>query len=133
MMVNPNSPGDVFVIAAGQEVRAVNVALDAVPDIDGQANRGFFYADVLTHPLRPLRVARGHIEPNGFVTRHPTRNHYLVTIVNGSGTIRVHDDGRQRQIAFKPADVIVFAPQTLHEWLNGPKPLDFVGVELVEN
>jgi quercetin dioxygenase-like cupin family protein len=116
----------------GEEVD-LRTSIDHVPDINGQANSGFYYGNVLLHPKRPIAVARGHIEKGCHVVTHDTRNHYVVTILNGCGSIRLHRDGAIEDISFSAGDVIVFPPATTHEWRNGDEPLDFVGVELLEN
>lgn len=118
---------------SGLESADIKMSIDAVPAINSLANAGFYYGNVFLHPKRPLAVARGHIDAGGHVVTHDTRNHYVVTVLNGSGSVRLHRDGAVEEISFKAGDVIVFPPAATHEWRNGDQPLDFVGVELLEN
>ncbi|MGD9535894.1 MAG: cupin domain-containing protein [Alphaproteobacteria bacterium] len=128
--------GDVYVVDNAQGKRPMvlqkdGFALADVPKIGEGANQGFSYATALELPLVGITVNRGRVEPGGSITAHEGPSAYVLYVVGGTGKlINVDKDGNTTsEIAYKPEDVIVFQPNTLHRWENGGEPFDFVGFE----
>lgn len=115
----------------GGSRRDASATLDLVSEIEGQQNKGFYYGVLLEHAQRPAQVARGVVAAKGFAVRHRTANHYVVTVIAGTGTIRIHREGGPEDCVVARGDIAVLPPDTLHEWIGGSDTLEFVGVELL--
>ena len=125
-------PGSLTVVSKQGNVTHKDTAqLNLVPEIEGKQNKGFYYGVVLEHEERPVQVARGSIVADGFAVQHRTANHYIVTVIAGSGTIRIHRDEGSEDCPLAAGDVAVLPPNALHEWISGTERLEFVGVELL--
>jgi quercetin dioxygenase-like cupin family protein len=134
----PAHAGEVYVIenAAGKKAAAVKKeapALSAVPAMpDGKKNQGFNYAMLYDMPGAATHVMRGHVDARGTIAVHQGALPYVLYVVSGSGKLSLNDEGGGQigEITYKPDDVIVFQPNTLHGWINGDTPFEFLGVEL---
>jgi quercetin dioxygenase-like cupin family protein len=134
----PAHAGEVYVIENGAGKKAVAVKKDApalapVPAMpDGKKNQGFNYAMLYDMPGAATHVMRGHIDAKGSIAVHEGPLPYILYVVSGSGKLSLNDasGGQIGEITYKPDDVIVFQPNTLHGWTNGDTPFEFLGVEL---
>ena len=68
----------------------------------------------------------------GKVGVHEGAQQYILYVIRGAGELTLIGKGGEvvAQVAYKPDDVIVFQPHTLHGWVNGSEPFDFLGVDL---
>jgi quercetin dioxygenase-like cupin family protein len=134
----PAWAGDVYVIENGAGDKAVAAkketsALAAVPVMpNGSANRGFNYGMLYELPGAGTHVMRGHVDAKGTIAIHEGPLPYILYVISGSGKLSLNDKGGGQigEITYKPDDVIVFQPNTLHGWTNGDAPFEFLGVEL---
>jgi quercetin dioxygenase-like cupin family protein len=130
--------GDVNVIQNSQGKMPVAIKNDAftlapVPAMgEGKPNQGFSYATAFEMPGSALQIARGHVEPRGKVAAHEGAQQYILYVIRGSGQLTLIGANGEpiKEITYKPDDVIVFEPHTLHGWVNGDEPFDFLGVDL---
>jgi quercetin dioxygenase-like cupin family protein len=134
----PACAGEIYVIENGQGKKAVAVkkeaaALAAVPAMpDGKPNQGFNYAKLYELPGANTHVMRGHVDAKGSIAVHEGPLLYILYVISGSGKLSLNDTGGAQigEITYKPDDVIVFQPNTLHGWTNGDSAFEFLGVEL---
>ncbi len=134
----PARAGEVYVIENGQGNKAVAAkketnALTAVPVMpNGKSNQGFNYGALYEMPGGLTHVMRGHVDPKGSIAIHEGPLPYILYVISGTGKLSMNDkDGEQiGAITYKPDDVIVFQPNTLHGWTNGDTAFEFLGVEL---
>jgi quercetin dioxygenase-like cupin family protein len=130
--------GDVYVIENSQgktpmAVKNDSFSLAAVPAMgEGKPNQGFSYATAFEMPGSAIQVARGHVDAGGKVAVHEGAQQYILYVIRGAGELTLIGKGGEvvAQVAYKPDDVIVFQPHTLHGWVNGSEPFDFLGVDL---
>ncbi len=54
------------------------------------------------------------------------------TLVAGTGKLTLNGKGGEQigEITYKPDDVIVFQPKTLHGWVNGDAAFEFLGFDM---
>jgi oxalate decarboxylase/phosphoglucose isomerase-like protein (cupin superfamily) len=67
------------------------------------------------------------------VAAHDGPQQYILYVIGGTGTLGLVDQAGATisEIKYKPDDVIVFQPKTLHNWKNsGGAPFEFLGVDL---
>ena len=59
-------------------------------------------------------------------------NQYILYVVAGTGKLTLNGKGGEQigEITYKPDDVIVFQPQTLHGWVNGDAAFEFLGFDM---
>ena len=134
----PACAGEIYVIENGQGKKAVAVkketaALSAVPAMpDGKPNQGFNYAKLYELPGAEYPVMRGHVDAKGSIAVHEGPLPYVLYVISGSGRLSLNDAGGAQigEVVYKPDDVIVFQPDTLHGWTNGDTAFEFLGVEL---
>jgi quercetin dioxygenase-like cupin family protein len=132
------SAGDVYVIENSQgktpiAVKSDSFSLAPVPALgEGKPNQGFSYATAFEMPGSAIQVARGHIEPGGKMAVHEGAQQYILYVVRGTGQLTLINANGQAvgEVSYKPDDVIIFQPHTLHGWVNGNEPFDFLGVDL---
>jgi quercetin dioxygenase-like cupin family protein len=137
-MTIPACAGEVYVIENGEGKKPVAVkketaALAAVPVMaNGKANQGFNYGALYELPGAATHVMRGHVDAKGSIAIHEGPLPYILYVISGSGKLSLNDEGGGQigEITYKPDDVIVFQPNTLHGWTNGETPFEFLGVEL---
>jgi quercetin dioxygenase-like cupin family protein len=130
--------GDVSVVQNSQGKMPVVIKNDAfslapVPAMgEGKPNQGFSYGTAFEMPGSALQIARGHVEPGGKVAAHEGAQQYILYVIRGSGQLKLIGANGQSigEVSYKPDDVIVFEPHTLHGWVNGDEPFDFLGVDL---
>lgn len=131
--------GDVYVIdnAAGKKPVATKkdaFALTAVPAMgEGRPNQGFSYTTAFELAGTGVQIARGRVEPGGAVATHDGPQQYILYVVSGTGTLNLVDQtgATISDVKYKPDDVIVFQPHTLHNWKNASDaPFEFLGVDL---
>jgi quercetin dioxygenase-like cupin family protein len=136
--IGPAWAGEVYVIENGTggipaAVKRDVPTLAAVPVMpNGKLNQGFNYAMLYELPGAATHVMRGHVDAKGSIAIHEGPLPYILYVISGSGKLSLNDkDGsRIAEITYKPDDVIVFQPNTLHGWTNGDAPFEFLGVEL---
>jgi quercetin dioxygenase-like cupin family protein len=134
----PANAGEVYVIENGQGNKPVAVkketsALAAVPAMaNGKPNHGFNYGGLYELPGAAVHVMRGHVDAKGSIAIHDGPLPYILYVISGSGKLSLNDKGGGQigEITYKPDDVIVFQPNTLHGWINGDSAFEFLGVEL---
>jgi len=134
----PACAGEVYVIENGQGNQPVAVtketsALAAVPAMpNGKSNQGFNYGALHELPASGTHVMRGHVDAKGSIAIHEGSLPYILYVISGSGKLSLNDRGGGQigEIIYKPDDVIVFQPNTLHGWTNGDAAFEFLGVEL---
>ncbi len=134
----PAAAGDVYVIENSQGKKPIVVqgdsfALASIPAMgEGKPNQGFSYATAFELAGTGIQIARGHVDAGGKVATHEGPQQYILYVIRGSGKLSLVGDGGQviSELAYKPDDIIVFQPHTLHNWVNGSEPFDFLGVDL---
>jgi quercetin dioxygenase-like cupin family protein len=134
----PACAGEVYVIKNGEGNKPVAVkqetsALAAVPAMtNGKLNQGFNYGALYELPGATAHVMRGHVDAKGSIAIHDGPLPYILYVISGSGKLSLNDNGGGQigEITYKPDDVIVFQPNTLHGWSNGETAFEFLGVEL---
>ncbi|MBR0799437.1 hypothetical protein JQ615_29085 [Bradyrhizobium jicamae] len=134
----PAYAGGIYVIENGEGGKAVAVkkdaaALAAVPAMpDGKPNQGFDYGKLYELPGAATHVMRGHVDAKGSIAVHEGPLPYILYVISGAGKLSLNDKGGAQigEITYKPDDVIVFQPNTLHGWTNGDSAFEFFGVEL---
>jgi quercetin dioxygenase-like cupin family protein len=134
----PACAGEVYVIENGQGNKPLAVwketsALTAVPAMpNGKSNRGFNYGMLYELPGAAAHVMRRHVDAKGSIAIHEGPLPYILFVISGSGKLSLNDKGGGQisEITYKPDDVIVFQPNTLHGWSNGESAFEFLGVEL---
>ncbi len=127
--------GDVYIVDNAQGKRPMVIQKDsfarnAVPVTNGGANQGYSSATMFATPGTGVTFYTGHIDAGGKIAPHEGGTVYVLYVVRGSGKlINVDPKGATTsEIAYKPDDVIVFQPNTHHQWENGAEPFDFIGV-----
>ncbi|MEQ8346416.1 MAG: cupin domain-containing protein [Sneathiellaceae bacterium] len=114
----------------GPTARTVDIVMDEVPEIEGKPNAGFSYGIGPTVDSHGIVLARGRFAPNGAVTPHRTANLYIVQVVRGSGRLDLYDTGgKARPVQVANGDTVVLPAGTLHRWVSGDEPFEFVGIE----
>ena len=76
---------------------------------------------------------RGHVDPKGSIAVHEGPHQvYILYVITGTGKMTLNDKGGEQigEITYKPDDVIVFQPKTLHGWVNGDAPFEFLGFDM---
>jgi quercetin dioxygenase-like cupin family protein len=134
----PARAGEVYVIEKNQGNKPVAAkkdtsALAAVPAMpNGKSNQGFNYGALYELPGAGTHVMRGHVDPKGSIAIHEGPLPYILYVISGTGKLSLNDKGGEQigVITYKPDDVIVFQPNTLHGWTNGDTAFEFLGVEL---
>lgn len=136
----PALAGDVYVIenAAGKKpvvIQKDSFALGDVPAMgEGKPNQGFKYGTALELAGTGVQIARGHVDAGGTVATHEGPQQYLLYVISGTGTLGLVDkDGTTTvaEVKYKPDDLIVFQPNTMHNWTNaGDTAMEFLGVDL---
>jgi quercetin dioxygenase-like cupin family protein len=134
----PAWAGEVYVIETSQGSKPIAIkkdagALAAVPAMaDGKANQGFSYGAIYELPGASIRVMRGHVDPKGSIAVHEGASQYILYVIGGSGKLSLNGkDGEPiGEVTYKPDDVIVFQPHTLHGWTNGDTAFEFLGFDL---
>jgi quercetin dioxygenase-like cupin family protein len=88
---------------------------------DGKANQGFTYAALYELPGAGIQVMRGHVDPKGSIAVHEGKGQYVLYVISGTGTLTLNGKSGEQigEVTYKPEDVIVFQPNTLHGWING--------------
>ena len=134
----PAWAGEVYVIETSQGSKPIAVkkdtsALAAVPAmVDGKANQGFTYGALYELPGAGIRVMRRHVDPIGSIAVHEGPQQFILYVVAGTGRLTLNGKGGEQigEITYKPDDVIVFQPQTLHGWVNGDAAFEFLGFDM---
>ena len=139
-LMAPAFAGDVYIIdnSAGKKpvvIQKDSFAMADLPSLgEGKPNKGFAYATALELAGTGVQIARGRIDAGGSVAIHDGPQQYLLYVIAGKGTLGLIDkDGKTTvaEVKYKPDDLIVFQPHTLHNWVNGAEgPMEFVGVDL---
>lgn len=129
--------GDVYVVDNGEGKKPVvmkkdRFVLGEVPTMGGKPNVGFSYTTAFELAGSGIQVARGQVKPGGKVAAHEGPQQYLLYIIRGSGRLTCLDKAGNKtaEITYKPDDLILFQPNTLHEWVNGDETFDFLGIDL---
>lgn len=127
--------GDVYVVDNAKGKRPMVLQKESftrnpVPVTNGGPNQGYSSATMFATPATGVTVYTGHMEPGGKIAPHEGGTVYVLYVVRGTGKlINVDPAGAQTsEIAYKPDDVIVFQPNTHHQWENGGEPFDFIGI-----
>jgi quercetin dioxygenase-like cupin family protein len=137
-VASPAWAGEVYVIETSQGSKPIAVkkdtsALEAVPKMaDGKTNQGFTYGALYELPGAGIRVMRGHVDAKGSIAVHEGPQQYILYVVAGTGKLTLNGkDGEQiGEVTYKPDDVIVFQPKTLHGWVNGDAAFEFLGFDM---
>lgn len=132
-VVIENTKGDVPII-----IKKDDITMVPVPMVGGEKPEnkceGWTYGTYYTTTDNALRVNNIVIEPNGKIGTHKGPNPYYVCfVVEGEGVLTMVGAGNKPVATFnwKPGDVIVFRPNTLHRWDNGNKRTVMIGIESV--
>jgi quercetin dioxygenase-like cupin family protein len=140
LLLSPSAAraGDVYVVDNGEGKKPVvmkkdQFVLGEVPAMGpGKPNVGFSYTTAFELAGAGIQVARGQVKPGGKVAAHEGPQQYLLYVIRGSGKLTCLDKAGNKtaEIAYKPDDLILFQPNTLHEWVNGVETFDFLGIDL---
>ncbi len=127
--------GDVYVVDNARGKRPMVLQQESftrkpVPVTNNGQNQGYSSATMFATPGTGVTFYVGHMDPGGKIAPHEGGTVYVLYVVRGTGKlINVDPAGATTsEIAYKPDDVIVFEPNTHHQWENGPEPFDFVGI-----
>ena len=134
----PARAGEVYVIETSQGSKPIAIrkdagALAAVPNMaDGKTNQGFNYGAIYELPGAGIQVMRGHVDAKGSIAVHEGSSQYILYVVSGTGKLSLNGKSGEQigEVTYKPDDVIVFQPHTLHGWTNGDTAFEFLGVDL---
>jgi quercetin dioxygenase-like cupin family protein len=134
----PACAGEVYVIETSQGSKPIAVkkdtsALAAIPSMgEGKPNQGFTYGEVYELPGAAVRVMRGHVDAKGTIAVHDGPSQYILYVISGTGKLTLNGKGGDQigEITYKPDDVIVFQPHTLHGWVNGETAFEFLGFDM---
>jgi quercetin dioxygenase-like cupin family protein len=134
----PAWAGDVYVVENSQGKKPIVVkkdsfALAAVPAMgEGKPNQGFTYTTAFELAGSGIQIARGRVDPKGTIAVHEGLNQYILYVIGGSGQLTLNGKNGESvgDLTYKVGDIIVFQPQTLHGWVNGNEPFEFLGVDL---
>jgi len=137
-LMAPALAGEVYVIETSQGSKPIVVKKDtaslaAVPMMaDGKANQGFAYAALYELPGAGIRVMRGHVDPKGSIAVHDGKGQYILYVISGTGKLTLNGKGGEQvgEVIYKPDDVIVFQPNTLHGWINEDTAFEFLGFDM---
>jgi len=137
-LMAPALAGEVYVIETSQGSKPIAVKKDtaslaAVPMMaDGKANQGFAYAALYELPGAGIRVMRGHVDPKGSIAVHDGKGQYILYVISGTGKLTLNGKGGEQvgEVIYKPDDVIVFQPNTLHGWINEDTAFEFLGFDM---
>ncbi len=101
-----------------------------VPEINGQKNKGFGYGtyDITVGPVKINKIT---VVPKGTIVTHEAPSTYLCIIVKGEGQLGLVDKAGKTvsTVHYKAGDFILFQPNTLHNWKNGNKATEMLGIE----
>jgi quercetin dioxygenase-like cupin family protein len=130
--------GEIYVIETSQgskpnAVKKDTSALAAVPKMgEGKPNQGFTYGALYELLGAGVQVMRGHVDPKGSIAVHDGPQHYILYVIAGTGKVTLNGKGGEQigEITYKPDDVIVFQPKTLHGWINGDAAFEFLGFDM---
>jgi quercetin dioxygenase-like cupin family protein len=134
----PAWAGEVYVIETSQGGKPIAVtkdtaALAAVPNMgEGKPNQGFDYGSLYELPGAGIQVMRGHVDPKGSIAVHDGPQQYILYVIAGTGKLTLNGKGGEKigELTYKPDDVIVFQPHTLHGWVNGDAAFEFLGFDM---
>jgi quercetin dioxygenase-like cupin family protein len=134
----PVLAGEVYVIETSQGDKPIAIKKDAgtlaaVPGMgEGKPNQGFSYGAIYELPGAGIRVMRGHVDPKGSIAVHEGPSQYILYVVSGTGKLSLNGRNGEQigELTYKPDDVIVFQPHTLHGWTNGDTAFEFLGVDM---
>ena len=95
--------------------------------------QGWTYGTFFTTADKALKINNIVMEPNGKIGTHEGGSVYVCVVVEGKGVLTMLDTNNKSSAKFnwKPGDIIVFRPDTLHRWDNGDKRTVMIGVETV--
>jgi quercetin dioxygenase-like cupin family protein len=130
-IVVENAAGKVPIIIKKDAVSMA--AIDKVGDKPENKCVGWTYGAFYTTADNGLKINNIVIEPNGKIGTHEGGTVYICYVVEGKGVLTMVDTNNKESAKFnwKPGDVIVFRPNTMHRWDNGDKRTVTVGVETV--
>jgi quercetin dioxygenase-like cupin family protein len=134
----PACAGEVYVVETSQGSKPIAVkkdtsALAAVPNMgEGKPNQGFTYGALYELPGAGVQVMRGHVDAKGSIAVHDGPQQYILYVIAGTGKMTLNGKGGEQigEITYKPDDVIVFQPKTLHGWINGDAAFEFLGFDM---
>jgi quercetin dioxygenase-like cupin family protein len=83
-------------------------------------------------PGAGVQVMRGHVDAKGSIAVHDGPQQYILYVIAGTGKMTLNGKGGEQigEITYKPDDVIVFQPKTLHGWINGDAAFEFLGFDM---
>jgi quercetin dioxygenase-like cupin family protein len=107
-----------------------DVTMIPVPKIGEEACKGFQYGTYATSDDKNVGIHRLVMEPNGNIATHASPQWYVCVILKGKGTLVLTDANKKptSTVEFAPGDVLVFKPNTMHYWKNGPEETVMLGV-----
>ncbi len=93
---------------------------------------GWTYGTYVAFANGKIQIHKIAMEPKGRIGTHQGGD-YVCYVVEGEGDlVLVGPDNKDvGKFHYKPGDVIVFEPDTLHYWSNGDKATVMIGVEPV--
>jgi quercetin dioxygenase-like cupin family protein len=102
-----------------------------VPELAKQPCEGCAYGLLHNSVGTNLHFYRWTIAPKGKVPKHDGSSNYFCYIEKGSGVVgNVDENGvTVSKINFKPGDLMVFRPFTMHYWENGEEKTECMCVE----
>lgn len=130
-VVIENAAGKVPIIIKKDDVSMVPIA--KFGDKPEQKCEGWTYGTFYTTADNGLKINNIVIEPNGKIGTHEGGTVYACFVVEGEGVLTMVDKSNKVSAKFnwKPGDVIVFRPHTMHRWDNGDKRTVMIGIETV--
>ncbi|MGH1464827.1 MAG: cupin domain-containing protein [Cognatishimia sp.] len=101
---------------------------DAIPDMSME------YATIGDIAGRGVSFAKGCVPSGGIVPAHASPNDYAMFVIAGSGVLTLHDEGDGKEtgrVAFNAGDIIIFAPESSHGWINeSASDFEWFGVDI---
>lgn len=133
VMVAPAWAGDVYVIETSQGSKPIAVKKDYVGTRSG-AEHGRRQAEPRLHLRSALRVAWRGCSGDAGACRCQGLGpqQYVLYVIAGTGKLTLNGKGGEQigELTYKPDDVIVFQPHTLHGWVNSDAGFEFLGFDM---
>lgn len=107
-----------------------DVVMIPVPKIGEEECKGFQYGSYIASDDKIVGIDRLVMAPHGTIATHTGPQWYVCYIIKGKGILGLTDANKKptSTVEFAPGDVLVFKPNTMHYWKNGPEETVMLGV-----
>ena len=107
-----------------------DITMFPVPKIGEEECKGFQFGTYIISDDKIVEIHRLVMAPNGTIATHTGPQWYVCFILKGKGVLGLTDANKKpiSTVAFAPGDVLVFKPNSMHYWKNGPEETVMLGV-----